>query len=202
MIPERLAWALIQDGWILRNKIIWFKKNSMPSSVSDRLTNRHEFMFLFSQQQKYYFDLDAIREPHQDESIKRACRAKHNKGKPYAVQDEREYAGYENMENDFEQGKLRDVNPLGKNPGDVMEISTQPIRPAVHFAVFPEKLCETPIKAGCPKGGIMLDPFAGTATVAFVARELGRRSICIEISKDYIPLAKRRMAQKNLFVEG
>jgi len=134
MIPERLAWSLIEDGWILRNKIIWYKPNAMPSSVRDRFSNKYEFIYLFAKQQKYYFDLDAVREPHQQE---------------WGSRDRT------NMKNrqivDYGKSALTNEsqNPLGKNPGDVFQIPTQPF-PEAHFAVFPEKLCEKPIKAGCP----------------------------------------------------
>ena len=134
MIPERLAWSLIEDGWILRNKIVWYKPNGMPSSVRDRFSNKYEFIYLFAKQQKYYFDLDAVREPHQQE---------------WGSRDRT------NMKNrqivDYGKSALTNEsqNPLGKNPGDVFQIPTQPF-PEAHFAVFPEKLCEKPIKAGCP----------------------------------------------------
>ncbi len=166
MIPERLAWSLIQDGWILRNKIIWYKPNAMPSSVKDRFSNRYEFIYMFSQQQKYYFDLDAVREAHSVESIardKRGCSGKTRKamnkaqfGNPHGLLKPRK-----NIKHDIAVGRVgnfsyedplhsRALNPAGKNPGDVFEVNTQPF-PEAHFAVFPEKLCEKPIKAGCPE---------------------------------------------------
>lgn len=265
MIPERLAWSLIQDGWILRNKIAWYKPNSMPSSAKDRFSNTWEYIFLFSKGKKYYFDLDAVRESHKEDSIKRACRAAHRDDKPYAVQGERDYIGYENIESNFKNSKLRDVNALGKNPGDHWSISTKSF-PEAHFAVFPEKLCEKPIKAGCPEevckkcgkakeriikqerkntrpgrnvgqgksgkdadpneslhgsdltkyrqsisyktigwascncnagfeGGIVLDPFCGAGTALYVAKEMRRRYIGIDIKQKYIDMSKKRSAQ-------
>jgi len=126
MIPERLAWSLIQDGWILRNKGIWHKPNPMPSSVKDRFNNTWEYLFMFSKSQRYYFDLDAVKEPH-------------------ATVDK--FRGNGNPEY---RADHFNHNELGKNPGDLFEINTQPF-PEAHFAVFPPKLIEKPIKACCPK---------------------------------------------------
>lgn len=150
MIPERLAWSLIQDGWILRNKIIWKKKNYMPSSVKDRFTNSWEYIFLFSKNKKYYFDLDAVREPHNFNRWSMSNKIGSEKAKKAAPGQSKHswqrkgIAGYYD-----EKGNLT-VNPLGKNPGDFFELATQPF-PEAHFSVFPEKLCEKPIKAGCPE---------------------------------------------------
>ncbi len=147
MIPERLAWSLIQNGWILRNKIVWYKPNAMPSSVTDRFSNRWEYMFLFSKGQRYYFDLDAVRENIVSQSktkILQPYDSKYNEAEqtnPKSLSERRQY---------FRSLGLPEGHPLVKNPGDVFEINTQPF-PEAHFAVFPEKLCEKPIKAGCPE---------------------------------------------------
>lgn len=210
MIPEQLALGMIEQGWILRNKIIWYKPNHIPSSVKDRLTNTWEYVYFFVKSKKYFFDLDAIREP-----------------------------------------------PIGKNPGDIWEITTQPFKDA-HFAVFPEKLPEKPILAGCPKEvckkcgkpkeriiklgeiistggsdngklahsdvyikshhghkfkqhkhitvgwsscdcnagfepGIVLDPFCGSGTALVIAKKLGMNYIGIDIKQEYVEMAKRRL---------
>lgn len=134
MIPERLAWSLIQDGWILRNKGVWYKPNGMPSSVGDRFTNKWEYLFMFSKSKKYYFDLDAVRKEFLSSDI--TYQAINTKQKIYAVSNKLNRGG----------GNQK----LGKNPGDVFIINTQPF-PEAHFAVFPPKLVETPIKACCPK---------------------------------------------------
>ncbi|MHA1225205.1 MAG: DNA-methyltransferase [Candidatus Hodarchaeales archaeon] len=185
MIPERLAWSLIQDGWILRNKIIWHKPNAMPSSVKDRFSNKWEYLFLFSKNKKYYFDLDLIREPY----IKPLNRWGGDKliAKGKSTWDEA--TGQTTYRN-------RDMRPnaLGKNPGDIWMINTQPF-PKAHFAVFPEKLCEKPIKAGCPEGGIVLDPFCGSGTALFVAQQLKRWYIGIEMNPEYCKIAEKRLAQ-------
>ncbi len=141
MIPERLSWSLIQNGWILRNKIIWYKPNAMPSSVRDRFSNRWEYIFMFSKSKKYYFDLDAVLEPYTSPMDRWGGDNLVAKGQ--STWDEG--TGQET----YRDRNMR-PNPDGKNPGDVFEINTQPF-PEAHFAVFPEKLCEKPIKAGCPE---------------------------------------------------
>jgi len=181
MIPERLAWSLIQNGWILRNKIIWYKPNAMPSSVKDRFSNRWEYLFMLSKSRKYYFDLDAVRESHKEISIQR---------NRYDLAEYPEKKAARNRQ--FKAGDF--LHELGKNPGDVFEITTQPF-PEAHFAVFPEKLCEKPIKAGCPEDGIVLDPFCGAGTTCFVARDLRRRFIGIDIKKEYCQMAEKRLRQ-------
>lgn len=186
MIPERLAWSLIQSGWILRNKIIWYKPNAMPSSVTDRFSNRWEYLFMFSRSPRYHFDLDAVRKPHKESSIQRD-----KQGYKSSPMKGRYTMPGENREGTPDQ---EFNNPLGKNPGDVFEINTQPF-PEAHFAVFPEKLCEKPIKAGCPEDGIVLDPFCGAGTALLVAKEMRRRFIGIDIKKEYCELAEKRLAQ-------
>ena len=153
MIPERFAWQMIETGWILRNKIIWYKPNHMPESVTDRLTKSYEVVYHFVKSQKYYYDLDAIRDP-------------------YKIQES-------------------DNNPLGKNPGDVWQINTHPY-PEAHFAVYPIELIRKPILAGCPVGGIVLDPFGGSGATAEFCRKNQRNCILFELNPDYESLIKER----------
>lgn len=141
MIPERVALAMISDGWILRNKIIWHKPNPMPASVKDRLSNTWEYLFHFVKRQKYYYNLDAIREPYAKptnrwggEKLKATGKSTWDKG---------------TGQNTYRNRNMR-PNPNGKNPGDVFKITTKAF-PEAHFAVYPEKLCEAPIKVGCPE---------------------------------------------------
>ncbi len=136
MIPERVALAMIGDGWILRNKIIWHKPNPMPSSVKDRLNNTWEYLFHFVKRQKYYYNLDAIREPYKTASLKRTKRKWDGHREPGA--------SWQGMD----ISKM--CHPNGKNPGDVFKITTKAF-PEAHFVVYPEKLCEAPIKAVCPE---------------------------------------------------
>jgi len=329
MIPERLSWSLIQDGWILRNKIIWHKKNHMPSSAKDRFTNTWEYIFLFSKSNKpvywtnektlklvikqplgingkededwkwkecpncegrgeiikenvgrkcsrckgagkikinfwathdYYFDLDSTREPY-TEPLNRWGGPKIDIPKKTKWKSDDEKAKWAMSVRERQSRP----NLKGKNPGDAWIINTQPF-PEAHFAVFPEKLCERPIKAGCPEqickkcgkvrvriielgkvvqtfgsdkgktaksdhygddtgnrkrifakkmiarqhetigwtacnckadfeGGIVLDPFCGVGTALYVAKEIRRRYIGIDIKEEYCELAEKRMAQ-------
>jgi site-specific DNA-methyltransferase (cytosine-N4-specific) len=161
LIPSRLAIALQEDGWTLRNKIIWFKPNHMPSSVKDRLTNSYEEIFHFVQNRKYYYDLDSIREPHKEISKRRAMRGVGDDGKyvasehlplgvhTHTMSQPREYQGYENMEEKIATGQTP-LDPKGKNPSDFFKSNTKPY-PEAHFAVFPEDICIPRIKSSCPK---------------------------------------------------
>ena len=128
-----------EQGWILRNIIIWHKPNHMPSSVKDRFANAYEPVFFFSKSKKYWFDLDAVRVPHKPESIERAKKGWHgNLCKGHA------------MSGIKDKDIMGTCHPLGKNPGDVWTIPTQPF-PEAHFATFPTRLVEPMIKAGCPQ---------------------------------------------------
>ena len=135
MIPERFAFMMIDLGYILRNKIIWHKPNPMPSSVKDRFNTTYEMLYFFSKSRKYWFDLDVVRENHKPESLNRVKGNWNGHREPMS--------SYQGMD------IKRMCNPSGKNPGDFWSIKTQPF-PEAHFAVFPEKLCEKPILAGCP----------------------------------------------------
>ena len=165
-MPWRVAFALQDDGWILRNSIIWEKPNAMPESVTDRLSGRHENIFMFSKSQRYNFDLDQIREPQADVSPARAGR----NGSP----------------NSFDP--TSSVHAKGKNPGDVWSINTQPF-PGAHFAVFPQELARRAIVAGCKPGGTVLDPFSGSGTTGLVAQQNGRKYVGIDISADYLKMS-------------
>lgn len=186
MMPERFAFMMLDIGFTLRNKIIWQKPNPMPSSVKDRFTTTWEYVYLFSKSKKYYFDLDAVRKPHKKSTFNRVKYKKDSRSRenPFVLShqwsqerklnplgknpgdvlkdwgDQSKGGGTpEKLKHGFslrefyEQGHAEFRyyrHPLGKNPGDFWSITTQPFKGA-HFAVFPEKLCETPIKAGCPK---------------------------------------------------
>ena len=320
MMPERVAFALIDDGWILRNKIIWYKRNHMPSSVKDRFANCWEYVYFFTKSKKYYFDLDAVREAQSyPEDVKRRMRqdaeanvnpfhkgileCRHYQGKFNGSGEKAEQFGSPRARNErkidetakffIEKGSGGNVNlpgehPLGKNPGDVIksnlnnfddnywwnfiigeshsniyykqafeimkewmikndcydyskfyewwkgnfrgkwssgtlehgqsdklinslpfpkpetrflgknpsdfwDITTKPFKEA-HFAVFPEELCIKPIKAGCPKDGVVLDPFCGAGTALVVAKKLGRNYIGIDLKEDYCEMARKRLA--------
>lgn len=143
MVPERVMMAMVDNGWILRNKIVWNKPNPMPESVKDRFSTTWEYVYMFSLEQKYYFDLDAVREPHSESSKKRL---QQNNGNPNFNPNTK--ARNPNGEQNLEVDDL--CHSEGKNPGDTWEITTKGFSEA-HFAVYPPELCEKPVKAGCPK---------------------------------------------------
>jgi len=183
-VPWRVAFALQDDGWTLRNDVIWAKPNAMPESVTDRLSTRYEHVFLFSKSRRYWFDLDAIRETHAAKSIYQrdvAQRRPHDLGKGTPAKGAR-------------PDGLRELNDKGANPGDVWEIATSPY-PAAHFATFPPELARRCITAGCPPDGTVLDPFTGSGTTLMVARRLLRNSIGIELNPAYCELIVDRIGQ-------
>jgi len=201
MIPQRFSIEMINRGWILRNIIIWHKPNAMPSSVKDRFTVDFEYLFFFSKKKKYYFETQY--EPHltqekRPDGIVRQ-RTYDYKGK-YSVDNHEKFNSprARNMRNKNNDGKGMVMpqkwnNPQGKNKRTVWKISTKPFKEA-HFAIYPEKLCETPIKAGCPEEGIVLDPFFGSGTTGLVALKQGKKFIGIELNPEYIKIAEKRLS--------
>ena len=194
MIPSRVAIALSENGWYLRSEIIWHKPNPMPESVKDRPTSAHEKIYLFAKNKKYYYDADAIRVPQKQDSIARAGRDvwKNNKI------DTGNYS-IPNVDSAKKLNqKVRDTVAEGKipmaNKRNVWTVTTKPFRGA-HFAVFPPDLIEPCIKAGCPKGGTVLDPFGGSGTTGLVANNLGRNAILIELNEEYVKIAKKRLGE-------
>lgn len=185
-VPWRAAFALQDDGWILRNEVIWYKHNAMPESVTDRVSSRHEHLFLFAKQQRYWFDLDAIREPHTMRPQRRP--RGHKERQRLGVLPAQTHSTSQRDEPGV------DGHALGRNPGDVWDITTKPF-PAAHFAVFPIELPLRCIKAGCKPGGTVLDPFSGSGTTGGAARQLGRKYIGIDLNPAYHDLARDRFAQ-------
>lgn len=152
LAPQRLALALAADGWIVRNHVIWAKTNPMPSNVTDRLSNTHESIYFFTRAQRNYFDLNAIREPHKDERVHASRnRTREDEYPPRPVMPRRS-----GRASDINSGlvKLKDSDlaghPLGKNPGDVWAMGTAAFH-GEHFASFPTRLVERPLKATCPE---------------------------------------------------
>lgn len=190
-IPWRVAFALQDDGWILRNSIIWAKPNAMPESVTDRLSTRHENLFMFSKSRRYWFDLDPIREEQSPVSIARATRADMRGKEGWAD------AYHGNPPTGLARQSERDTS-IGRNPGDVWNIATQPF-PGAHFAVFPTAIPERCIQAGCKPGGTVLDPFSGSGTTGLAAARHGRRYVGIDLNREYLDLSMRtRLAQPTL----
>lgn len=181
LIPHKTALSLIEDGWICRNNIVWWKDGSaMPESVTDRRSTTFEFVFHFVKQGDYYYDLDAIREPY-DESSKERYNYRFN-----------ETASSEVTDNPSVGCGDVDPNPQGKNPGDVQQVNTANY-PDSHFAVFPPDLVRPHIKSSCPEDGIVLDPFIGSGTTAVVAEQLDRDWIGIDLNKDYVDMSYDRI---------
>ena len=190
-IPWLLAFALRADGWYLRSDIIWQKENPMPESVKDRPTRCYEHIFLLTKSKKYFYDAAAIAEPLAPTTAAR-YRTGRSAGQKYAD----EVPGQGNVQglNRARSGSYYDeaLMPTMRNRRDVWLINTVPYKGG-HFAAFPPKLAETCIKAGCPKGGVVLDPFFGSGTTGAAARQLDRHYIGIEINAEYCALARARI---------
>lgn len=188
-IPWLVAFALRADGWYLRSDIIWSKPNPMPESVIDRPTKAHEYLFLMSKNQKYYYDANAIRGPLADCSVERSKYGWYGRTDPTGYRAEPDLTD--------EMGE-RFAPTSGRNKRSVWEVSTQPF-PQAHFATFPEKLIEPCILAGSREGDIVLDPFFGSGTVGKRSKELGRKWTGIELNPDYCKIAEDRLRQEELF---
>jgi len=186
-IPWRVAFALQADGWYLRQDIIWAKPNPMPESVTDRCTKSHEYIFLLSKSAKYFYDHEAIKEPQTTGQKAVYHETLENHGWNAASGNHRDKSGT------YGDGETR-------NKRSVWTVTTKPFKKA-HFATFPTKLIEPCILAGCPKDGIVLDPFSGAGTTAFVAKENNRNFVGIEINQEYIDISNVRLrnAQPQLF---
>ena len=180
-IPWRVAFALQSDGWYLRQDIIWHKPNPMPESVTDRCTKAHEYIFLMSKSQKYYFDHEAIAEQMSSSSIARLAQ-------PTLA----EQAGSDRVPGKT-NGNMKAVgNGETRNKRSVWTVATQPFSEA-HFATFPPALIEPCILAGCPKSGTVLDPFGGAGTTGLVSDRQGRDAILIELNPEYAAMANKRI---------
>lgn len=206
-IPWMVAFALRADGWYLRQEIIWAKQNPMPESVRDRCTKAHEHIFLLSKSDRYWFDADAIAErqvkgasgsefhtgktgTHQMDRASQKPRSAGNKKHKYVDQ----YEAEEGEQHRTKAGLMRVADAIWekRNKRSVWTIASQPFAEA-HFATFPEALPENCIKAGCPSGGTVLDPFGGAGTTGLVADKLGRNAILIELNPEYAAMAERRI---------
>ncbi len=188
-IPWRVAFAMQDDGWILRQDIIWNKPNPMPESVKDRCTKAHEYIFLFSKSKKYYFDNEAIKE----DSV--TVNSKGERGKPNSAKNVGK--SVEGIDGFDVRGGFKDMGAYEKrNKRSVWTVATKPFAEA-HFATFPPDLIEPCVLAGCPEGGTVLDPFGGSGTTAEVSNAHARDTVLCELSDDYIKIAVKRLT--NMF---
>jgi DNA modification methylase len=179
-IPWRVAFALQEAGWYLRQDIIWHKPNPMPESVTDRCTKAHEYLFLLSKQPRYYFDNEAIKEPAVTDIGDAQIRFGGNK---YGDSDDPKHA--------TKSGKA--YEPSGtRNKRDVWAIASKPFKGA-HFAVMPEALAEPCVLAGSKPGDLVLDPFAGSGTVGLVSLRNGRNFVGCELNPEYAQIARERI---------
>lgn len=191
-MPWRVALALQDEGWILRNDIIWHKPNAMPHSAKNRLTTDHEYIFFFTKKNKdYFYDQDAIREEHVTFSENSKMKGGRNHfGKNGGTPEKGKNGGNSNLHDGrWDQA----FHPNGRNKRTVWNVTLSKFRGA-HFAVFPEKLIEPCILAGCPKNGLVMDPFFGAGTTGFVASKLSRKFVGLEINPEYAEIAKNRLS--------
>lgn len=194
-VPWRVALALQDDGWWLRSDIVWSKPNAMPESVTDRPARSHEYLFLLAKSERYHYDADAIRTPLAEKTLTAYGTTRKSKGT-----DALGRVAAHNIARDLPKRKPRlnaNGEPAGANRRSVWTIATRPYHGA-HFATFPPDLVEPCVLAGCPVGGLVLDPFAGSGTTLEVALRLGRRALGIELSPEYARLIDERLAHVQL----
>ena len=186
-IPWRVAFALQADGWYLRQDIIWHKPNPMPESVTDRCTKAHEYIFLLSKSERYFFAADANREPLAHANAQRTTRT-------YNTADRYGAGNGGNSGLDALAARMRAGEVTTRNRRSVWTVTTKPFKGA-HFATYPPDLIEPCILAGSRPGGIVLDPFGGSGTTALVSRQHGRRAVYVELNPEYIEIARARLTE-------
>jgi DNA modification methylase len=217
-IPWMMAFALRADGWWLRQEIIWHKPNPMPESVQDRCTKAHEQIFLLTKSERYYYDAAAIKEAASENTNPRRAgngyktpdgwdTSKGSGGHGSFHKDGREkgHTGYARkggrqgeVKNNASFDEAMAIMPEDRNKRSVWTVPTAPYKGS-HFATFPPDLIRPCVLAGCPQGGVVLDPFGGSGTVGEVAEEEGRNSVLVELSEAYVKLIEKRTAQGGLF---
>lgn len=207
LIPHRFAIGCIDLGFVMRNDIIWAKRNGMPESVTDRFSKKHEYFFFMAKSENYFFDLDAVREKHSTVSLNRykydftgqeGGNSNNFKGRKFTKYSD-------GGRPDWDGSKSTEGNPKGKNPGSVSDFWDIPTKSSSneHYASYNDALITKPILAGCPEGGIIYDPFMGTGSTAEAAIRANRNFIGSEMSEKYIEIANKRLVpfltQEKLF---
>ena len=190
-VPWRVAFALQTDGWWLRSDIIWHKPNPLPESVTDRPTKAHEYLFLLTKSERYYYDAEAIKEP---AGKPRVCgpNSRVNVDRDPAHKTAKQDAIAKRTYTGFNARYFNNPQPIFRNRRSVWTIATHPYREA-HFATFPPDLVKPCVLAGCPGGGVVLDPFAGSGTTLAVAVEYKRDAIGVELNSAYVVLIGKRV---------
>jgi len=196
-VPWKTAIALQQDGWYIRNDIIWSKNNPMPEAVKDRFAKSHEHIFMLTKKPNYYFDYEAVLEPYTKplnrwggDNYNDVEVSKYENGMAKSL-------GYSHQDTKG-KGKAVRPNPNGKTRNYVWKLNTSSYKGG-HFAVFPEDIPELCIKASTKKGDTVLDPFMGSGTTAVVAKKLERKWIGIELNPEYAQIINDRTCQTELF---
>ena len=189
-IPWMLAFALRNDGWYLRQDIIWHKPNPMPEPVKDRCVKSHEYIFLLSKKPHYYFDYEQIQEPANIQQVSAQIRFGGNKygddgSSQFDYYSGAEYTPKVKSDNQDQQYAVR-------NKRDVWSVCPSTYKGS-HFATFPEELIEPMILAGCPEDGVVLDPFMGSGTVGVVSKKNNRNWIGCELNPEYAQMAEKRI---------
>ena len=202
-IPWMVAFALREDGWNIRQDIIWHKPNPMPESVEDRCTKSHEYIFLLTKSERYFFDNSAIKEPaicgHNGSEFHTGKTGEHQLGRAQKVRPSKPKGSFNGKTEAMAstgQNAFRAVTDV-RNKRSVWTVATKPYKGA-HFATFPADLIKPCIAAGCPEGGTVLDPFTGSGTTAEVARANGCHFVGCELNPDYLKLAVKRFKQRSL----
>lgn len=182
LIPHRFAIGCIERGWIMRNDCIWAKRNGMPESVTDRFSKKHEYFFFMVKSEKYFFDLNAIRDKHTSEHNLIGNNSDYNKTVGFS-----------------DKSTLGTGHEKGKNPGSVCDFWDVPTKPSshAHYASYNDELLKKPILAGCHEGGIVYDPFMGTGSTAEICMRTNRKYIGSEMSKEYCDIADKRLNYQN-----
>ncbi|MEK9184050.1 MAG: site-specific DNA-methyltransferase [Patescibacteria group bacterium] len=191
LIPHRFVLSMFNEGWLIRNDLIWIKKNAMPESVRDRWKKAHEHIFFFTKNKNYYFNIDTIRTPHKQVSIKRA---EYEQGRnalgqnPSSIGDKSSKYGM--------PARVVKLNPKGAVPPDFLDVNTNCRAGETiteHYATYPIDLIIPLLRAGCPEGGIVLDIFNGSGTTCVAAKLLNRNYIGIDLSPKYCQIAEQRL---------